>query len=138
MLKSLKNIFKIISVLSLVLLTTFFIKPDVALAANFDKTCSNLKLDGDKTHLYLTAICVKTNGEKAASRLEISKYIANHNGQLSWSPGKGGFLKTCVDIRLNEDYSLSARCVGEPQPFISFFALKDYISNQNGVLTPDV
>ncbi|MEH1840614.1 MAG: CVNH domain-containing protein [Nostoc sp.] len=134
---------KIINVLSLVLLTTFFIKPDVALAGGFEKTCSNLKLDRDKTHLYLSATCVKRNGQKANSKLDLNKYIANHNGVLSWSPGEGGLIKSCgrigFYIDLKGDSSLTGDyCIGNPQPFSSMFALNDHISNRNGVLVPDL
>lgn len=138
MFRNLKITFKIISVLSLVLLTTFFLKPDVALAGGFDKTCSNIRVDKTETELNLIATCKKRNGKTADSRLDISKYIANRNGELSWLPGEGGFLKTCESITFFGDYlHLNAYCKSVPRPLISKLYLPDYISNLDGVLTPD-
>jgi CVNH domain len=138
-LKSLENTFKIISVLFFMLLTSFLVKPDVALAGGFDKTCSNIKLNRDKTCVYLSATCLKNNGQKADSRLDISKYIANRNGNLVWAPREGGFIKSCVSaIYLNDGTFQADYCKGDPQPYASIFDLKPHISNQDGVLTPDL
>jgi CVNH domain len=137
--KSLKNTFKIISVLFFLLLTTFLLKPDVALAGGFNQTCSNMKINGNKTSLYLSATCLKINGQKANSRLEISKYIGYHNHELVWAPREGGFLKSCGNVKYHADGKLQATCeIYTTGPIlISIIDLKAHISNQDGVLTPD-
>ncbi len=137
---SLKNTLKV-SVLSLMLLTAFVIKPDVAFASGFNQTCSNVKVNGDKTHVYLSATCLKKNGQKADSRLEISKYIANHNGELVWAPREGGFIKSCADTIYFGDGQLQAdycESVANGTLYASIFDLNAHISNQDGVLTPDL
>ncbi len=140
---SLKNTLKIISVLSVVLLATFFLNPSVALASGFYSTCFNLKLDINENHANLTATCLNTNGQKVDSQLDLNKYIANHNGRIVWSPGEGGFVKTSAynETSLEDKavlfVSYPERDDGSLDRYGDEIDLNDYISNRNGVLVPD-
>ncbi|MDZ8227937.1 CVNH domain-containing protein [Nostoc sp. ChiVER01] len=133
---NLKNTFKIISVLSPVLLATFFIKPDVALAGGFSQTCSfifGFPADG---RYQMRADCVDKRGNRKKTSIDISDYIANYNGNLAWA-SLGKFNASCEQIEINGN-ELKAKCKDATGALKdTSINLDEKISNQDGVLAAD-
>lgn len=142
MLRSLKNTFKIISVLSFILLGTVFITPNVALAGGFVDTCWDRRIE-QPGRVYLTATCENRNGDRVSARLDLSERIANYNGNLSWANPQGNFQDSCRSIEVwNQPLAtfemLQADCADGNGGFNdSRLNLNERISNQNGVLAYD-
>ncbi len=137
-LRNLKNTWKIIIVLSLVPLTTFFGKPDVALAGSFSETCEDINGFEREGRYYLEAICEEEDDDAAPTELAISEYIANYGGNLSWATPPGIFHRSCGNIHVDEDGILSADCGNGRGGWIGTeLNLNERISNQDGVLDYD-
>jgi hypothetical protein len=139
MLRSLKNTCKIISVLSLVPLTTFFVKPDVALAGDFAETCDKIGGFEEDGRYILAADCEDKNGDVIRdSKIPISEFIANYEGNLSWADPIGDFHKSCRNIDVDEDGILSADCEnGRGNVIGTELNLNERITNNNGDLDYD-
>lgn len=114
MLRNLKNTWKVISVLSLVSLTTFFVEPDVALAALGDK-CDDFREFEENGVSYLEGNCDDKNGNGGYTTIAISEYIANYNANLSWATPPGNYHKSCRNIDVDEDGLLTADCRIKPE-----------------------
>jgi len=143
LLRNLKTPLKSISVLSLVLLATPFIKPNAALAGGFTQTCNDIYGQETDNHYFLIANCRKRNGNWTYAQLRISDYIANYDGRLSWAKPVGNFQKSCREKRIVAGFRgipvlLRAEC-GDGRggwPF-NLLNLDEKISNQDGVLDYD-
>lgn len=134
MLRALKNTCKIISVLSLVPLATFLVKPDVALAGNFSETCDDIQAYEDEDNRYmLEATCDDKQGRDSQALIPISEFIANYGGNLSWANPTGNFHKSCLKIEVDEDGLLSADCGNGRGGWIGTeLNLNERITNNNG------
>lgn len=138
MFRSLKNTCKIISVLSLVPLTTFFVKPDVALAGDFAISCDEIGGFEEDGRYILAADCEDTDGLINLAEISISDFVANYGGNLSWANPPGNFNQSCQNIDVDEDGILSADCGdGRGNVIGTELNLNERISNQDGVLDYD-
>jgi hypothetical protein len=144
MFSSLKNTWTIISVLSLVPLTTFFVKPDVALAGGFAEHCEDFHDFEDEGRYYLKANCLESGRDPNdifgynPTEIAISDFIANYNAHLSWAVPPGIFHKSCRHMDVDEDGILSADCKDFRGNYLGTqLDLNERISNQNGVLSYD-
>ncbi|MGI2908337.1 CVNH domain-containing protein [Tolypothrix sp. VBCCA 56010] len=140
MFRDLKNVLKMVSVLSLMFLTTFLIKPDAAVAGAFIKTCSNIRVDFNNDRAILLAECYNNKGQIRRSNLLISNYVANYTGALSWATPPGNFQKSCRSAGIvdrNQGW-LTAKCGNGKGGWVtSEINLDERVSNQNGVLDYD-
>jgi CVNH domain len=129
--------------LSLVLLAAPFIRPDAARAGGFIRTCTNTIVLTSYVEVYLHATCAVANGprgdDQRRSRLKISDYIANYDGNLSWALGGGGFHRSCSPKDTNYQAPwLYVTCKNGRGGFSrASINLNEKISNQNGFLAID-
>jgi len=104
MLINLKKTFKIISILPFVLLATFFINPDVALAnGGFTKECKNIKafvFIRQGGYSPLNADCNNAAGQLALTYIDLNRLITNNDGKLVWQEN-GNFAASVKDCRVD-------------------------------------
>jgi hypothetical protein len=132
--KFLKPKTKNITVWLFILLPTFFIRSEVALAGGYLNTCPDTYL----AQTSIIASCITRSGDRIQSRLYLPYFIANYNGNLAWS-AYGSFQSSCKDFRSTAPGVLRATCKTITGGWNTNAAinLNERVTNDNGRLTVD-
>ena len=96
----------------------------------FSTTSRKLRLDAG----FLEAECKDGSGRYQLSKINLNSYIANVDGQLTWSSG-GNFISSSTDLKCVGAATLQATCMkNNGEKVTSKIDLDDAISNRNGSL----
>ena len=146
MFRNFKTGLTIISVSSLLLSATYFIKPDKAIAGKASETCDNARFEARDDRIFLLMDCKRKDGTiSRGTGVPISEYVVNSDGSLKWRR-LGFFHKSCTHIRAfynNQYRSLEMKATCQRRQDMgggtrrAMINLDEKISNQDGVLAVD-
>jgi len=107
-----------------------FYSKTVAIRKALHESCSKLRVE----HGILYAECLRYDGSRCESSIDLNQYLGNIDGVLTW--GLKAFTKSCKNITIQDGFWIVAECqrANGKEHILSKFDLRTRFRNENGVL----